>query len=64
VLVRTVNATLGLNVRTEPTVQAPVVRILPFETEVKLTGDQQMSEGLLWVKVEPAGWVQARYLDL
>lgn len=63
VLGRTVNATLGLNVRTEPTVQAPVVRVLAFETEVRLTGAQQTSEGLLWVKVEPAGWVQARYLD-
>ena len=62
-LVRTVNATLGLNVRTEPTIQAVVARVLPFETEVRLTGAQRNSEGLLWGEVEPDGWVQARYLE-
>ncbi len=63
VLVRTVNATLGLNVRTDPNVQSAVARVLHFETEVRLTGAQRTSEGLLWVEVEPDGWVQARYLD-
>ena len=62
-LVRQVNATLGLNVRVEPTIRAAVIRVLPFEAEVRLTGQQRTSEGLVWVEVDPEGWVQVRYLD-
>ncbi len=58
-----VNATDGLNVRTEPTTQGRVLRILPFLTEVELTGRSRQSEGLLWVELESGGWVQERYLD-
>ena len=58
-----VNATDGLNVRTEPSTQGRVLRILPFETEVDLTGRSRQSEGLTWVELEADGWVQERYLD-
>ena len=58
-----VNATDGLNVRTEPTTQGRVLRILPFETQVDLTGRSRQSEGLTWVELEAGGWVQERYLD-
>lgn len=61
--VAVVNATAGLNVREEPTTQSRVLRILPYETEVRLTGRERTSEGLLWVEIEEEGWVQARYLD-
>ena len=60
---RRVNATDGLNVRVEPTVRAAVIRVLLFQTEVRLTGRQRTSDGLSWVELEPDGWVQARYLD-
>lgn len=60
---RRVNATDGLNVRVEPTVRAAVVRVLLYQTEVRLTGRQRTSDGLIWVQLEPDGWVQARYLD-
>ena len=60
---RSVNATDGLNVRVEPTVRAAVIRVLLYQTEVRLTGGQRTSEGLIWVELEPDGWVQARYLD-
>ena len=60
---RQVNATDGLNVRVEPTVRAPVARVLPYQTDVRLTGRQRTSDGLLWVELEPDGWVQVRYLD-
>ena len=58
-----VNATDGLNVRTEPTTQGRVLRILPFQTQVDLTGRSRQSEGLTWVELETGGWVQERYLD-
>ncbi len=58
-----VNATDGLNVRTEPTTQGRVLRILPFEAQVELTGRTRLSEGLTWVELEDGGWVQERYLD-
>ena len=58
-----VNATDGLNVRTEPSTQGRVLRILPFETQVDLTGRSRQSEGLTWVELEAGGWVQERYLD-
>ena len=58
-----VNATDGLNVRTEPSTQSEVLRILPFETQVDLTGRSRQSEGLTWVELEAGGWVQERYLD-
>ena len=58
-----VNATDGLNVRTEPSTQGRVLRILPFETQVDLTGRSRQSEGLTWVELETGGWVQERYLD-
>ena len=58
-----VNATDGLNVRTEPTTQGRVLRILPFEAQVDLTGRTRQSEGLTWVELEAGGWVQERYLD-
>ena len=58
-----VNATDGLNVRTEPSTQGRVLRILPFETQVELTGRSRQSEGLTWVELEDGGWVQERYLD-
>ncbi|MCY3958270.1 MAG: SH3 domain-containing protein [Chloroflexi bacterium] len=58
-----VNATDGLNVRTEPSTQGRVLRILPFETRVDLTGRSRQSEGLTWVELEAGGWVQERYLD-
>ena len=57
------NATDGLNVRTEPTTQGRVLRILPFEAQVDLTGRTRQSEGLTWVELEAGGWVQERYLD-
>ena len=57
-----VNATDGLNVRTEPTTQGRVLRILPFQAHVKLTGRSRQSEGLIWVELDPDGWVQERYL--
>ena len=57
-----VNATDGLNVRTEPTTQGLVLRILPFQAHVKLTGRSRQSEGLIWVELDPDGWVQERYL--
>ncbi len=60
---RRVNATDGLNVRVEPTVRAAVIRVLLYQTEVRLTGRQRTSDGLIWVQLEPDGWVQARYLD-
>lgn len=58
-----VNATDGLNVRTEPSTQGRVLRILPFETQVELTGRSRQSEGLTWVELDAGGWVQERYLD-
>ena len=58
-----VNATDGLNVRTEPSTQGRVLRILPFQTQVDLTGRSRQSEGLTWVELEAGGWVQERYLD-
>ena len=62
-LSREVNATDGLNVRVEPTVRASVARVLLYQTEVRLTGQQRTSDGLLWVELELGGWVQVRYLD-
>ena len=58
-----VNATDGLNVRREPSTQGGVLRILPFQTRVDLTGRSRQSEGLTWVELEAGGWVQERYLD-
>ena len=58
-----VNASDGLNVRAEPTTRADVLRILSFETEVKLSGRERFSEGLAWVELDDGGWVQDRYLD-
>ncbi len=58
-----VNATDGLNLRTQPNTHARVLRILPFETEVKLTGRERLAEGLRWVELEQGGWVQERYLN-
>lgn len=58
-----VNATDGLNVRTEPSTQGRVLRILPFETQIELTGRSRQSEGLTWVELDAGGWVQERYLD-
>lgn len=62
-LIRRVNAEDGLNVRVQPSVREAVVRVLLFQTEVRLTGRQRTSDGLIWVELEPDGWVQARYLD-
>ena len=62
VLHRTVNATDGLNVRTEPTTQGRVLKILPFQADVNLTGRFRQFEGLIWVELESGGWVQERYL--
>ena len=58
-----VNATDGLNVRAEPTTRARVLRILPFEIEVKLSGRERLAEGLRWVELDQGGWVQDRYLN-
>ena len=58
-----VNATDGLNVRTEPSTRGQILRILPYQTEVRVTGHERQSEGLTWVELEGGGWVQARYLD-
>jgi uncharacterized protein YraI len=58
-----VNATDGLNVRTEPATRGQILRILPYQTEVRVTGRERQSEGLTWVELEGGGWVQARYLD-
>ncbi len=58
-----VNATDGLNVRTEPATRGQILRILPFQTEVRVTGLERQSDGLTWVELESGGWVQARYLD-
>ena len=58
-----VNATDGLNVRTEPSTRGRVLRILPFQAQVDLTGRSRQSEGLTWVELEAGGWVQERYLD-
>ena len=46
-----------------PTVRASVARVLLYQTEVRLTGQQRTSDGLLWVELELGGWVQVRYLD-
>ena len=62
-LIGVVNATDGLNVRTEPSTQSRVLEILLFGSEVELTGRDRVSEGLLWVEVEGGGWVQSRFLD-
>ena len=62
ILQSTVKAISGLNVRTEPTTQGRVLRILPFQAHVKLTGRSRQSEGLIWVELDPDGWVQERYL--
>ena len=58
-----VNATDGLNVRTEPSSQALVQKILPFGERVKLSGKTRLSEGLTWVELADGGWVQEQYLD-
>ena len=58
-----VNATDGLNMRTEPATRSQILRILPYQTEVRVTGHERQSEGLTWVELEGGGWVQARYLD-
>lgn len=59
----TVIATNGLNVRSSPSMQGRVLRILPFETQIELTGHSRQSEGLSWAELRSGGWVQERYLE-
>lgn len=58
-----VNATAGLNVRTEPGTRSRVLEILPLKTEVDLSGRERMADGLLWLELAKGGWVQARFVD-
>ncbi len=58
----TVNATDGLNVREGPSTDTSVVRVLPFEEEVALTGEDFIDGEIQWVELEEQGWTQARYL--
>ncbi|MBM4436182.1 MAG: SH3 domain-containing protein [Actinobacteria bacterium] len=58
-----VNATAGLNVRTEPGTRSRVLEILPHRTEVELSGRERTADGLLWLELAKGGWVQARFVD-
>ena len=58
----TVNATDGLNVREGPSTDTGVVRVLLFEEEVVLTGEDFIEGEIQWVELEEEGWTQARYL--
>ena len=61
-LTATVNATDGLNVREGPSTDNSVVRVLLFEEEVVLTGQDLIEGEIQWVELEEEGWTQARYL--
>ena len=58
----TVNATDGLNVREGPSTDTGVIRVLLFQEEVTLTGQDFIEGEIQWVELEEEGWTQARYL--
>ncbi len=58
----TVNATDGLNVREGPSTDTGVIRVLAFQEEVVLTGEDLIEGAIQWVELEEEGWTQARYL--
>jgi len=54
-----------LNVRQDPTVEAPIVGSLLPDVVVKRTGQEQITGSSLWVQIEtPAGdfWVDDTFL--
>ncbi len=57
----------GLNLRAEPSLNAPVLALLPYDArDLRPTGNQQQAEGVTWAEVETpfgTGWVSVAYLS-
>ncbi|GAB4526892.1 MAG: hypothetical protein Fur0018_12310 [Anaerolineales bacterium] len=58
----------GLNLRAEPSLNAPVLALLPYDArDLRPTGRQEQAEGFAWAEIETpfgAGWVSAAYLTM
>ena len=51
----------GLNVRSEPGLDAPVIANKQDGDHVTLTGDMELRDGVLWLRIG-GGWVAGKYV--
>lgn len=51
----------GLNVRSEPGLDAPVIATKEDGDAVTLTGDIKLKDGVLWLRIG-GGWVSGKYI--
>lgn len=51
----------GLNVRSEPGLDAPVIAVKNDGDTVTLTGDVELRDGVLWLSIG-GGWVSGKYI--
>jgi uncharacterized protein YraI len=62
----TVKATVvpaaGLNVRSAPAPDAPVSYVAPGGSELELTGETQVIDGVTWWRIVDGAWVQGQFL--
>ncbi len=58
----TVVPAAGLNVRSTPAPDAPVSYVAPGGSELELTGETQVIDGVTWWRIVDGAWVQGQFL--
>ena len=53
-----------LNVRSSPSINAPVLTVYGYGTSATVTGDATVADGYTWYPVDNLGWVASDYLTL
>ncbi len=62
-----VSADSGLNLRSEPALDAPILALLPYDArDLRFTGGRVQNDGVAWMELETpwgTGWASAAYLS-